>query len=49
MRSDIYLVVKACSYECCQISPGKVRHTRLATSNVMHKNAISRTIWEEIF
>lgn len=27
--------------------PGKVRHTRLATSNVMHKNAMSSTIWED--
>lgn len=31
----------------CSISPGRVRHTRLATSRVMHMNAISNTIWKK--
>ena len=26
-------------------SPGRVKHTRLATSRVMHMKAISNTIW----
>lgn len=28
-------------------SPGRVRHTRLATSSVMHMKAISSTIWRK--
>lgn len=29
----------------CSVLPGRVKHTRLATSRVMHMNAISNTIW----
>ena len=32
---------------CVSVSPGRVRHTRLATSRVTHMNAISSTIWGE--
>lgn len=34
-----------CVYEKYHISPGRVKHTKLATSRVMHMKAISSTIW----
>lgn len=47
MYQEMYFLIVVCVQGNCPLSPGRVKHTRLATSRVTHMNAISNTICEK--